>query len=111
MFKKDPREFDIQGRQIIRGMAINEYVPNKVLPYLRKGAQDQGLVWQKVIQDCVLYIDDKKGCSIMHNVEKWPFSGTLLLTYNLCPNCGHRTSYPKKWLNLEHTLGDMKYCH
>lgn len=110
MFKKERKEYDIQGRQIIKGMAIIELVPKAVLPHLVKGTQEQDLIWNKVIQDCTMYIDSKKGCSIMYNVGKWPFSGKLLLTFNLCPKCNHRISYPKKWLHLDMYVG-KKYCY
>ena len=111
MFKKDPREFDLHGRQIIKGVSIAEYVPKKVIPHLRKASQDQGLVWEKIIQDCTLYLDKKQHCSIMYKVGDWIFSGKLILTYNLCEKCGHRISHPNKGINLKHTIGNRKYCY
>ena len=110
MFKTPKKQYDPQGREIIKGMAIEEYVPKAVVPHLVRAAQDQNLIWEKVIQDCTLFIDQTKHCSIMYKVGQWPFSGKLILTYNLCEKCNHRVSYPKKWQHLEMYVG-KKYCY
>ncbi len=110
MFKTPKKQYDLQGREIIKGMAIEEYIPKAVLPHLVKAAHDQNLIWDKIIQDCTLYLDNKKHCSIMHNVGQGPFSGKLILTYSLDEKCVHRVSYPKKWLHLDMYVG-KKYCY
>ncbi|MEM7485023.1 MAG: hypothetical protein AAF348_07425 [Bacteroidota bacterium] len=108
---RERKQYDIQGREIIKGNAILELLPKEIMPYLHKSCNDKGLVWENIVQDCTMYIDSSEHCSIMYKVGKWSFSGKLLITFNLCPKCNYRVSYPNKWMNLEHTIGDMRYCY
>jgi len=106
MFSEKPIKKDSQGRQIIKANDILEYVPEVVLPHLEASCRGYDLEWQQIIEECTLYIDERKHCSLMYQVREWVFSGKLLLTYSLLPKHGHRVSYPNKGLFLEHTLAN-----
>lgn len=111
MFKIEKKITDHLGRTVVKGQKIKEHLPEAVLPGLLSAAGDQDLKWEQAMEESTMFIDSNGHCSIVHQVGEWSFSGTLLLTFNLDPKCGHRISYPKKWLHLEHYLKNPKYCN
>ena len=109
MFSKRVIKKDSRGRDVVQGKDIKEFIPEPVLPHLKASCKGYGYDWETIIEECTLYIEPDKNCTIMYQVKKWVFSGKMLLTFSLNPEFNHSVGYPNKGLFLEHTLSNYRY--
>lgn len=107
--EKNKLKFDPTGRKIIVGKEIVSVVPESLYPQIDMACKDQGMVWEEIIDDCTLYVDQHDHCTLMYRVGKWAYSGTLLVTFSIDASKKHQVSFPKKWMHLELYLANNKY--
>ncbi|MEX0312655.1 MAG: hypothetical protein AB3N18_00645 [Allomuricauda sp.] len=110
MFKKPKIETDVQGRKIYRKEQMLELIPAAVLFHIKESCRMSGMKWDVVWEDCVLFMDSTTHCSLMYKIGEWPFSGKLLLTFNLSPLYEHSVSYPDKRENMKRFMHHKYRC-
>ncbi|RDY58017.1 hypothetical protein [Flagellimonas nanhaiensis] len=101
MFKKPKIEIDVQDRKVYRGAEMEIQIPKAVLLHIKRACHLKGLKWDKIKDECVLYIDRVNDCTLKYDVNDWMFSGILLLTFDLNPEYEHSLSYPDKRENMK----------